>query len=241
MRTKFLPGVVAAALMVCLGASAAQAAVGQAYYNHAINWMSTPALYFTVAGGPAHTCGDLWTIRNAGSWVEGSGWLCTDGSGNATKGPWSWSNQPSDETSYAYIEWPDGTRTNVVKHIWDKNPPTVSITSPAGSPPSSFYGTAIDNATSWGAGFDSSWAACTVNFRNNTTGLYWNQNVGSYNNSYQLHFFCNITSGMPSRSINWNAPNLPPAGAHGSSNCYTWEVRIYDGGQWVIKNTSFCV
>lgn len=241
MRSKSLLGAVAAAaLMVCFGSSAAQAVVGQAYYNYTINWMGTPALYFTVAGGPAHTCGDLWTMRNGGAWVEGQGWICTDGFGNATKGPWYWINQTSDETSYAYIEWPDGTKTTTAKHIWDKNMATVSITSPAGSPPSSFYGTASDTATWWGAGFNSSWTSCLANFRNTTTGLYWSSNSGSYSQSAQTHIICSLT-GMPSMNIQWNAGTLPSAGAHASSNCYTWEVWIHDGGQWVVKRTSFCV
>ncbi len=238
MRTKSLPGALAAAaLIVCFGSSVAHAAVGQAYYSQAINWINSPALYFSVAAGPAHTCGDLWTMRNGGAWVEGPGWLCTDGSGNATKGPWTWANQPSDETAYAYIEWPDGTRTNTAKHIWDKTAPTASITSPGGSPPSSFYGTAKDAA--WGAGFSSSWSSCGATFRNDTTGMYWTQSGGSYSQYVRNTHMCSFTAtGM---NLQWNAVYFPAAWVHDSSNCYTWEVRIFDGGQYGVKSISFCV
>ena len=62
-----------------------------------------------MAGAPANTCGDLWTNRNgAGFSNESSGWICTDGAGTATKGPW-YSNS-SDETAYVYINW--GTCTS---------------------------------------------------------------------------------------------------------------------------------
>ncbi len=239
MRTKFLLGAVAAtALLICFEPSAAHAGSGQAYYSHDINWINSSALYFTVIGGPVHTCGDLWTSRNGGAWVEGTGWICTNGTGYATKGPWTWANQPSDETSYAFIEWPDGTSTNLAKHIWDKTKPTVSITSPVGTPPSSFYGTATDAA--WGAGFNSSWTSCSVNFRNNTTGLYWTTSSGTYSHVGRYNLGCSSVTpnGM---NMQWAVANLPQAWAHYSLNCYTWEAQIFDGGQWGAKSISFCV
>src|ERR1700681_1247844 len=129
---------------------------GSAYFNHDINWQYTGDLYFSVAGGPANTCGDLWADRNDAGFTITSGWLCTDANGNSTKGPWSWANQASDETAFVYIRWPDGSSTNGgATHIWDKSAPTAAITSGGGAPPSSFSGTGSD--TQYGACFNSNW------------------------------------------------------------------------------------
>lgn len=90
---------------------------GTGSFNYAINWQATPPLYYTVTGGPANTCGDLYTFRN-GSWLVGGGWLCTNASGNATKGPWTWAGTPSDQTDKpSYIRWPDGSQTSPANHI----------------------------------------------------------------------------------------------------------------------------
>lgn len=64
------------------------------------------------------------TVRN-GSTLIAPGWICTDANGNATKGPWTWANTPSDQTHrYVTIWWPDGTQTLPFKdHIWDKSCP----------------------------------------------------------------------------------------------------------------------
>lgn len=213
------------------------------YFSHDINWWFTSDLYYSVAGCPANTCGDLWTYRNGGGWQETPGWLCTDGSGNATKGPWSYANQSGDETAYGYIEFPS-TSTNVSSHIWDKSAPSVYITSSGGAPPSSFYGSANDVA--WGAGFDSSWASCLMAFEHYDSSTssykYWTPTSGgTYSTTTNIFVPCTI-SGMPSLNVTWSSGgSIPATGAHQSGQCYTWYVWVYDGGQWSNPDTyGFC-
>jgi hypothetical protein len=212
------------------------------YFNHDINWWHTSDLYYSVAGCPANTCGDLWTYRNGGGWQETQGWLCTDGSGNATKGPWTYAGQSGDETAYAYIEFPS-TTTNVSSHIWDKTAPSVYITSSWGAPPSSFYGSANDAA--WGAGFDSSWASCLMAFEHYDSGTstykYWTPTSGgTYSTTTNIYVPCTI-SGMPSLNVTWSGgSSIPGTSAHQSGECYTWYVWLYDGGQWGSNAIGFC-
>lgn len=232
-----------AATVLLLGASASWAQ-GSASYNYPINWIGTPDLYFFVAGGPASTCGDLVVTRN-GVTSTTTGWLCTDASGNATRGPWSWANQPNDETASTYIRWPNGGITNTVSHIWDKTAPTASITSPGGTPPSSFYGNANDAA--WGAGFNSNWTVAHATFHDVTTNLFWTPTAGAYSGAQ----FCRpvggacdtpsvdlTLSGMPSLSVTWSSAS-PPASVHTSGHFYEWNACIFDGGQWGCSTLSF--
>jgi hypothetical protein len=212
-----------------------------AYFNHDINWWFTSDLYFSVAGCPANSCGDLWTYRNGGGWQQTGGWICTDGSGNATKGPWTYAGQSGDETAYAYIDF-SGTTTNVVSHIWDKSAPSVNITSAGGAPPSSFYGSANDVA--WGAGFDSSWSDCIMAFEHYDSGTgtynYWTPTSGgTYSTTTNIYVPCTI-SGQPSLNVTWSASSIPPTSAHVSGECYWWYVWLYDGGQWGSDVYGFC-
>jgi hypothetical protein len=144
------------------------------------------------------------------------GWICTNGSGNATKGPWTWANQNGDEDAYAYIIWPDSTGTNVAHHIWDKTAPSITINSFGSTPPTSFTGSANDG--SYGAGFKSDFGSesgvgyptgsrCYVQFRNVSTGLYWCSGY-TYTSSVACSVSCTI-SGMPSRSVTWSADQVP--------------------------------
>lgn len=212
------------------------------YFNHDINWWHTSDLYYSVAGCPANTCGDVWTYRNDGGWQETQGWICTDGSGNATKGPWSYAGQSGDETAYAYIEFPS-TTTNTSTHIWDKSAPSVNITSSGGAPPSSFYGSADD--VDWGAGFDSSWSDCLMAFEHYDSGTssykYWTPTSGgTYSTTTNIYVPCTI-SGMPSLNVTWSGgSSIPPTSAHQSGECYWWYVWLYDGGQWGSDSYGFC-
>ena len=126
-----------------LSSGTAWATCGAAYFNNDITWWHNSPLYFSVAGAPANTCGDLYAQRNAdaGFDFEAGDWICTDGSGNATKGPWLWQYQGDDETASAYIDW-GSCNSPVASHIWDKGWPTASVTS---SCPSAFSGTATDD------------------------------------------------------------------------------------------------
>jgi hypothetical protein len=230
---------VAALTASALALPGASWATGVGYFSSEINWWWSSDLYYSVAGGPASTCGALWAYRNGGPWTETPGWLCTDSSGNSTKGPWSWANQNGDEEAWAYIQWPDGSSTTTAHHIWDKTAPSVSPipTPPPGSPPSSLAGTANDGA--YGAGFDARWASCSTTFQDLTTGLYWTPGASAYSTT-RTSVACSI-SGMPSRSITWNAPQIPPSSAHTVGHCYEWQVCLYDGGFCGYSSIDFCL
>lgn len=240
MRSVLLSFAVCAALILPTAASAAN---GTAAFNPEINWQQSPPLYFTVTGGPPNTCGALWVKRNAGSFTSsgfgasGTGWLCTNGSGYAIKGPWFYNNQQGSEIAYSYIEWPDGSTTTTAKHVWDKDAPAVSIGYLGSLPFQSFHGTATD---SWGAGFSSSWSGCTMYFQDIDTGLHWTPGRSAYDQPF-TKVNCTI-SGMPSLSVTWSAgTQFPPAGTHEPYHCYVWGVSLFDGGKWGTKEKFFCM
>jgi len=236
MRKKLLQLLPATALLL---QTMPAEAVGTGQYSHDINWANSGNLYYYVTGGPPSTCGDLWVYRNSGPWVETAGWLCTDSSGNATKGPWTWAGQVGDETAYSYIEWPVpyGT-TNIDSHIWDKTCATTTI-GVSGSPPASFSGSATDVA--WGAGFSGAWTQCLIDYRNTTTGKYWDPATGSYSSNTPPVIGCTV-SGMPSMSVTWAATQRPGSGSppHVSGNCYSWTVYVTDGYCSYPDSHNFC-
>jgi hypothetical protein len=220
--------------LVASSSIAAGATVGVGYYSGHIACGGSTALYYSVAGGPANTCGDLYTLRN-GTWVVAYGWLCTDSNGNATKGPWYWANVSADQTDNpSYIAWPGGTQTTTDWHIWDKTCPTVTRTSAGGSPPTSFFGTAAD--TTWGAGFrsncaDSIWTSSSygyASFRDTTPGfnLYWTPTSGAYSSTSYAYVWENL-SGVPGQSISW-AASVPSYLAHQSGHSYQWQSCVSD-------------
>jgi hypothetical protein len=207
---------------------------GDAYYNHTINWPQTSDLYFTVAGAPASTCGDLYVSRNGSAYQKTAGWICTDGAGTATKGPWTYASQTGDETAYGYIDW--GTCTSpTVEHIWDVSNPTATVSSSA---PSNFYGSASDNT--WGAGFDSSWTFCYGEYADVTTPTTTWWNGSGYSGTSQT-LWTITCSGMPSHSISWSTTSAqrPALSDHQSGHHYLWTVWIWDGGHWGTASTSF--
>lgn len=200
-------------------------ASGNAYFNHTVNWQNTGNLYFSVAGGPPNTCGDLWSLRNGGSWTQGAGWICTDANGNATKGPWTWAGQANDEIGRFYIGWPGGTKTNEALHIWDKTCPTINITAPNSNPPTYFKGSASD--ATWGAGFNYQ-PTCQSVFRNINTGLYWHPSTLAYTQSAATWQNCS-TSSNTQYLMNWQATQVPASNLHLPGNCYRWTVCVTDG------------
>ena len=68
---------------------------------------------FSVTGGPINTYGAMYKSENGGTYVKTSNWLKTDTFGAATKGPWTCSIA---ETDKIYIQWPDGSKTNIAEH-----------------------------------------------------------------------------------------------------------------------------
>ncbi len=231
MRRKAVFTLLAPAALLLQVNAVSAAVCGDAYYNHDIDWPNTPALYYSVAGAPPNTCGDLMASRNGNPYTRRVGWICTDSNGNATKGPWS--SNPTDETADVYIDW--GTCTSPVRrHIWDVTAPTVNITSPV---PGNFYGTATDGA--WGAGFQVSWTTCNVTYRDDLTGKYWNSSSG-YTSTLPVWVSCSF--GGPPLSVTWStsaAGSRPPLSIHVSGRSYTWSAWLYDGGQWGSRSVTF--
>jgi hypothetical protein len=216
---------------------------GTAVYSAEFNWELTGALTYSVNGAPANVCGDLHISRNFAPYTVTPGWICTDSSGNATKGPWSYANQSGDEESYAYIVWPDGSATHPLHHIWDKSAPTASVASFSSTPPTSLTGSANDPG--YGAGFSSSWGThCSTYFLDTTSTRYWSPTSG-YTNVSPWNGPCAI-SGMPSRSATWAATQIPPASAHASTHCFEWGVFFFEASptrssKYGPASRSFCV
>jgi hypothetical protein len=211
---------------------------GSGYFNYAINWSVTPDLYYDIFGAPASTCGDLHTYRN-GSWLVSPGWVCTDIYGNATKGPWSWSSTPGDQTDNpAYIQWPGGATTNNVEHVWDKTCPVTTFSpTPSGAPPTTWQGNATDGQ--WGACFHAAWTEVSSSFYDSNTGKYWNTGSGAYsatpgNGAVVYGTF----SGAPSCSISWST-SFPPPSAHTSGHHYYWTTCVGEPGCATCVNYDF--
>jgi hypothetical protein len=231
MRKISIFAVLATAALVSQAAAAWATVCGSADFSRAINWPTSSALTYSVSGAPANTCGNLWTDRNgSGFTLESVGWICTDNTGAATKGPWS--SNPSDETAYVYIDW--GSCVSPTReHIWDVTAPTVSIGQV--SPGSTFSGTASDG--SWGAGFSSSWFSnCLVTYYDSTDGLYWVPSTNLYADTSPYVIGSTLT-GMPSLNIAWSANSVATVQ---SGHCYDWRVQCWDGGQWGYARTTFC-
>jgi hypothetical protein len=207
--------------------------VGTAYLSAPVNWSTTGNLYFSVAGGPPNTCGDLVSIRN-GSDLYSPGWLCTDASGNAMMGPWTWAGTPGNQTdTNLRIYWPNGDSTPPINHVWDKTCNTITRTSASGTPPSAFAGHADDSA--WGAGFNTNWTEVGGYFMDQTSNTFWKPGLTSYSASFNSFYFVFPTvigwplPGETSLSIGWSFPDVPPATAHVSGHHYEWAVGVTDG------------
>jgi hypothetical protein len=208
---------------------------GTAFASSIINWSQTGDLYFTVVGGPPNVCGALATTRN-NQCLYNSGWICTDANGGVTRGPWRWVDQAGDQSDTdIHFDWPDGTTTYfTTNHYWDKTCPTPAITSPNGRPPISFYGTGDDGVGGGGFG---SWTQVKPQFKDNTTGLYWDPATGDYTASTPPDITATNTSGIgsvgPGTSDNviyhmtWSATSIPDA--HQTGHSYTWDVVLLDG------------
>ena len=159
---------------------------------------------YSVSGCPANTCGEL-NIRRNGNWEFTGSWICTNGSGNATKGPWYWSDKASDETGEPiFIRWPSGDTTDEETIIVDKACAQTYRTSPNGSPPSSFAGYATDNT--WGAGFDFG-GGCFCVFNDLTTpGNSTSPNASmSQSGRYYTSWSCTPPSTISGHQYEWYA------------------------------------
>jgi hypothetical protein len=203
---------------------------GTGYFNYTRNWELTPDLSYYVQGGPANTCGEANVNRN-GTWYFTSSWLCTDGSGDAEKGPWSWASQSGDETAEAFIRWPDSSATSTDWHYWDKQCPSVGIYAVFNPPPASWEGNADDPA--FGACFGAGWTSVYATFQetNPTTNAvrYWSQGAGAYY-GFSPSEVAGSLSGLPTCGAEWTTP-FPPGSAHNSGYRYRWTVCLAESPQ----------
>jgi len=204
---------------------------GTAWFSQTVNYSGT--LDYYVSGGPASTCGELDTYRN-GSWLYSPGWLCTDSTGYAHKGPWYWSSSPSQTDEPAYIRWPNNDTTNNLTHVWDKQCATAYRDSPAGTPPTSYYGHATD--VTWDAGFDFGSNAFSI-FQNTSTGLYWDPFTGAYTSS-TAKFVPATVSRVNRWYVSWST-SFPAVGTHSAGQSYYWFTCVDDGNCGSCASTSF--
>lgn len=203
--------------------------------NAHIHYNSGDVLYYDLSGCPASTCGELDTFRN-GSWLFSPGWACTDASGSAHMGPWTWTGTASDQTDDPlFIRFSSTLTTNNDWHIWDKNPATAfldSSTSPA--PPTSYYGHATD--TQWGAGFDFGAIGFSY-FQDLSSGNYFSPFTSSYSSSSPVSVSATL-SRVNQWYVNWSTV-FPPSGAHTSHHNYEWITCVTDGNSGYCSTLNF--
>ena len=175
--------------------------------------------YYNVTGAPPNVCGTLHTLRN-GSQLDSPSWICTNGSGNATMGPYSGSSNQTDLN--IYIEWPGGCQTTGgTYHISDASPPTIWIDGYGAS----FIGGASD--VQWGTGLDFGPAGTSgiiTTYQDLSTSNFWD---GSGYNSTSPMNFIGSSSDFYSFNITWSA-TPPPSSAHNASHSYRWCVKTND-------------
>lgn len=188
------------------------------FTNGPFDWVNS-TFYYNVTGAPPNVCGTLHTLRN-GSQLDSPGWICTNGSGNATMGPYSGSTNQTDVN--IYIEWPGGCQTTgATFHISDASPPTIWIDTHGAS----FSGGASD--VQWGTGFDfgpATWSGITATFQDLTTGKYYDSSGYNANNPVTWGGDASPLTGF---SITWSV-TPPPQSAHNPSHSYRWCVRTSD-------------
>ena len=197
--------------------SATAASNGTGYFNYNINWELTPALRYYVDAGPANTCGESNVQRN-GTWYFTGNWLCTDGSGDAAKGPWYWSDQTGDERAVAFIRWPDNTTTTTDDHIWDVTCPSIFIDYWL-FPPSGWGGWATDPSNGACFGWDS---RIYATFQDLDTGLWWN-GTSYTSSSVSKHYSSAPTPG----SCYWSWSTSRHS-SHTSGHRYRWKVCVQE-------------
>jgi hypothetical protein len=217
-------------LLLCAQASA-QPRGGFAYFTNDVYDCPGSTYSYIVSLGPPNTCGTLKLVRN-GVYEETPGWLCTDASGNATKGPWTVSTNQTGQN--IRIEWPNGTSTyGADTKVDDYSAPTVSVGS---ADLYSFAGTASD--AQWGSGFGP-WTTVRVTYMDAFNGLYWDG--WCYCSASPAPFNASF-SPVGGYNITWSSIP-PPSYAHDPFHAYQWCAVTNDhcsdsNTQCVIANTS---
>ncbi|HKR13312.1 MAG TPA: hypothetical protein VJT15_14715 [Pyrinomonadaceae bacterium] len=201
---------------------------GYAYYSNGIYDSRFTSYTYHVYGAPPNMCGTLNIVRNGVS-QSTAGWICTNGNGQATRGPWTGSTNQTGQN--INIQWTNGTSTVGGDHKVDDaiDPEIWSVQTPGvGVPiPNSFHGSGSD--TQWGTGFNFlSWSHLYATFREikpNGTSKYWDGS--GYNSSTLNKRPCNSSPPAGGFNINW-ACAPPPLSAHNSTDTYEWCVFSRD-------------
>ena len=215
--------------------SAYAGTVGSAKFTDGGYASASTSYRYYIELGPRNTCGTLHVRRNGGPDEVTPGWVCTDPSGFAEKGPWT---PTQDETATdIYIQWPNNDVTNSLRHINDVTPPAI-YPNGGGSGvqvPSTFTGTATD--AQWGSGFNHSYYNLYATFRDNTTGMYYNGTC--YCSFSGIRFYATIDPPtVGAKSVNWAIP-APPSGTHYRTHTYTWSAQIKDRFYWAYGSVNY--
>lgn len=200
---------------------------GYAYFSNGVFDSRYSSYTYNVYGAPLNVCGTLHIVRNGNPETTG-GWICTDGSGQAQKGPWTPSTNQTGQS--IYIEWPGGCTTVGGDYkiddisdpsIWSNQTPGIGVPLPT-----SFNGGGSD--VQWGTGFNfgfNGWSSILGSFRNVTTSKYYNgQGYISDNPVYTLGSASPPAGGF---NISWSV-NPPLSSAHNSTDTYEWCVYSSD-------------
>ena len=205
---------------------------GYAWFSNGVFDSRYTSYTYNVQGGPPNVCGTLHINRNGVDQQTG-GWLCTDGNGDGSKGPWYGS---TDQTGQGiYIEWPNcNTTTGGDYKVDDASDPVIWSNQNPGfgvAIPSEFSGGGSD--TQWGSGFNfGSWSYIKATFREikniNTpyeTSTYYNGSGYVAGSAVDIYGTASPPAG--GFSINW-AVTPPPPGSHNSTDTYEWCVYSKD-------------
>jgi len=203
---------------------------GYAYFSNGVYDSRYTSYTYNVYGAPPNVCGTLHIVRNGVSEITG-GWICTNGSGQATKGPWTGSKNQTGQS--IYIEWPNGTTTVGGDYkIDDASDPSIwSIQTPGISVPipTQFNGSGSD--VQWGSGFkfgSSGWSSILATFRqikSDGTSRYYNGS--GYSSTSRVYFGGTSSPPAGGFNISW-AVTPPPSSVHNSTDTYEWCVYSND-------------
>lgn len=216
--------------LFCLAATKADAQGGFGSYSREYNNSHTTFTY-EVNGAPPNVCGDIHTLRRyppgEWAWVVSATWICTDASGHAVKGPWTCSQDQSD--NYTYISWPDGSNATGVypapNHYCQLSAPFMIQTGDYGTPPVSVHGyMGSDPAPGFDFSFNG-WSTLSATYQNYDTQLYYSPISNCFCSSTPVMLF-GTTAPTVGNDVNWSVA-APPLTAH-TSGQYTYRVRAND-------------
>ena len=203
---------------------------GYAYFSNGVFDSRFSSYTYNVYGAPPNVCGTLHIVRN-GNPESAGGWMCTNASGQGTKGPWTGSTNQTGQS--IYIQWPNGTTTvggdykiddGSDPSIWSNQTPGVGVPIPT-----SFNGGGTD--VQWGTGFNfgfGGWSSILGSFRQikaNGSSTYYNGQ--GYIATSPVYVVGSASPPAGGFSISWSV-TPPPLSVHNSTDTYEWCVYSSD-------------